>query len=247
MNKTKIIAHRGASAYAPENTMAAFRKALDMKADGIELDVHLTKDNHIVVIHDLKVDRTSNGSGMIIDMTLEELKQLDFGSWFSEEFAGEKIPTLEEVLELLKGWDGLLNIELKIVKPGLYEGLEKKVVDMVKSYNMLDNTIISSFNHYSLANVKKIEPNMKIGLLYSAGIYEPWNYAASLNADAIHPNYLSIVPEIVEGCHAHNIQVNPYTVDLPEHIAYMLKAKVDGIITNVPDIAIQIRDQDSSL
>jgi len=247
MKETKIIAHRGASAYAPENTMAAFRKALDMKADGIELDVHLTKDNHIVVIHDGNVDRTSNGSGIIADMTLKELRQLDFGSWFSEEFGGEKIPTLEEVLDLLKGWNGLLNIELKMVRPGLYEGLEKKVIDMVKSYNMLENTIISSFNHYSLANVKKIESNMKIGLLYSAGIYEPWNYAASLNADAIHPNYISIVPEIVESCHAHNIQVNPYTVNNPEHILYMLKAKVDGIITNVPDIAKQIRDQNATV
>lgn len=247
MKKIKIIAHRGASAYAPENTMAAFRKAIDMEAEGIELDVHLTKDGHVVVIHDEKEDRTSNGSGMISDMTLEEVKQLDFGSWFSDEFAGEKIPTLEEVLELLKGWSGLLNIELKILKAGMYEGLEQKVVDLVKSYDMLENTIISSFNHYSLATVKKIEPRMKIGLLYSSGIYEPWNYAATLNADAIHPHYFSIVPELVEICHAHNIQVNPYTIDDPEHILYMLKAKVDGIITNVPDVAKKLRDQNINI
>jgi glycerophosphoryl diester phosphodiesterase len=242
MNNTKIIAHRGASAYAPENTMAAFRKALDMGADGIELDVHLTKDNHIVVIHDWKVDRTSNGSGAIASMALGELKQLDFGSWFSEEFTGETIPTMEEVLDLLRGWNGLLNVEIKIM-PGLYEGLEKKLLGMLKSWNMLDKTIISSFNHYSLATIKRLESNIKIGLLYSAGLYEPWNYAATLNADAIHPYYHAIVPEIVEGCHSHGVQVNPYTVDNPEHILFMLKAGVDGIITNVPDVAKQIRDQ----
>src|SRR5690554_2404438 len=113
MKKPVIYAHRGASAYAPENTGAAFRKALDMKADGIELDVHLSKDGHVVVIHDEKVDRTSNGKGLIRDLKLDELKSLDFGAWFSSEFAGEPIMTLDEVLSLLDGWDGILNIELK--------------------------------------------------------------------------------------------------------------------------------------
>jgi len=243
MKKTKIIAHRGASAYAPENTIAAFRKALEMNADGIELDVHLSKDNHIVVIHDSKVNRTSNGDGAVAGMTLKELKQLDFGGWFSEEYSQEKIPTLEEVLDLLKDWNGLLNIEMKVM-PKLNEGLEKRLLDMVKSWDIMDKIIISSFNHYSLATIKKLEPDIKIGLLYTAGLYEPWNYAASLKADAIHPYYLAIMPEIVRDCHAHGIQVNPYTVDEPAHIAYMLSSKVDGIITNVPDVAIKIRDQD---
>jgi hypothetical protein len=113
MPKPLIIAHRGASAYAPENTLAAFKKAIDLGADGIELDVHLSKDGEVVVIHDRTIDRTSNGKGQVAEMSLKELKALDFGSWFSDEYQKESIPLLREVLELLKDWNGLLNIELK--------------------------------------------------------------------------------------------------------------------------------------
>src|SRR3712207_5048900 len=113
MIDTKIMAHRGAAAYAPENTIAAFTKAIEMKADAIELDIHLSKDDHIVVIHDEKVDRTTNGKGLVMEFTLEELKRLDAGSWFNKEFKNEKIPTLREVLELVAYKNIDLNIEIK--------------------------------------------------------------------------------------------------------------------------------------
>jgi glycerophosphoryl diester phosphodiesterase len=167
MKKPVIIAHRGASAYAPENTMAAFKKALEMKAGGIEIDVHLTKDGYPVVVHDEKLGRTSNGTGLIKDKTLEELKELDFGSWFSEEFKNQSIPTLDEVMELISTENILFNIELKSGAV-LYHDIERIVVDMVKEYEMEERVIISSFNHYSLLEVKKIAPEIKIGFLYSA-------------------------------------------------------------------------------
>lgn len=245
MKKPLIIAHRGASAYAPENTLAAFSKAIEQGADGIELDVHLTKDGQVAVIHDGTVNRTSNEKGRIMDMTLAEAKEFDFGSWFSKEYKDEKIPSLNEVLELLKDWDGILNVELKSSAFELYKGMEKKVLDLLKFYSFLDQTIISSFNHYSLVDLKKIEPAAKVCPLYVAGLYEPWRYASMIQAFAIHPAFHAVVPEIVQGCREHGIKVNTYTVNHPDHIKAMINANVDGIITDVPDVAKKIRDDES--
>ena len=238
MKKPVIYAHRGASAYAPENTGAAFRKALDMKADGIELDVHLSKDGHVVVIHDEKVDRTSNGKGLIRDLKLDELKSLDFGAWFSSEFAGEPIMTLDEVLSLLDGWDGILNIELKSAYV-LYDNIEQKVIDLLRQHKRIEKCIISSFNHYSLLEIKKLEPALKIGLLYSAGLVDPWKYAKMVGAEAIHPFFSSAQAPVVKGCNDNGIIINPWTIDQPEIIKALTQFGVDGIITNVPDVAIQ--------
>lgn len=234
-----IIAHRGASAAAPENTMASFRKALEMGAGGIELDVQLSSDGIPVVIHDERVDRTSNGTGWVKDKTLEELRTLDFGGWSAPEFKGEKIPVLEEVLELLYNRKGLLNIEIKN-GPVFYPGIEKRVTKLVRKYEMLDRVIISSFNHYSLVELKKIDPEVKTAPLYMEGLYEPWAYAKKLGASAIHPLFYSIVPEIVNGCKENGIAVNPFTVDQPEHIRKIAATGVDGIITNVPEVALKI-------
>ena len=234
-----IIAHRGASKQAPENTMAAFTRALELNAGGLELDVHLSSDGHLVVTHDEEVGRTSNGKGLVKDKTFDELKSLDFGSWFSPKFRGEKIPELKEVLQLIAGWDGLLNIEIKN-GPVFYPGIEKAVADEIRKYKLTHRTIISSFNHYSLVEIRKIDPEIKTAPLYAAGIYEPWDYARRLGACAIHPQFYGIAPEIVKGCRLNNIRINPYTVDRPEHIKAIAAAGVDGIITNVPDTALKI-------
>lgn len=238
MKKPIVYAHRGASAYAPENTGAAFKKAVELNANGIELDVHLSKDGFLVVSHDEKVDRTSNGSGFIKDMTLTELKELDFGSWFSSDFAHERVLSLDEVISLLKGWDGILNIELKS-GPIFYDGIEEKVVDLLRKNNLIERTIISSFNHYSLLTVKRIEPVLKIGLLYMAGLVAPWEYAKRLGAEALHPLFYSLQPPVIKGCLDNGIEVNAYTVDQPEYIYALTMAGIDGIITNVPDIALE--------
>lgn len=241
MDKPLVIAHRGASAYAPENTTASFKKALEMGANGIELDVHISKDDHLIVMHDERVDRTTNGTGFIKDLTLSELKNLDAGSWFDNAYIGEQIPTLEEVLDLIKDKNLFLNIELKS-GPILYEGIERRVIDLITKYNMKENVIISSFNHYSLLTVKEIDPSVKTGVLYMAGLVKPWEYAKKLNADAIHPLFYNIVPLVVIGCSNNKIQINPFTVNEEAHILGVAKAGVSGIITNYPDRARRIID-----
>lgn len=242
IKKPVIIAHRGASRHAPENTMAAFRKALELGAGGIETDVHLSADGHLMVTHDEKVDRTSNGKGLIRDKSFGELKSLDFGSWFSPEFKDERIPELDELLQMLGGWDGLLNVEIKN-GPVFYPGIEQAVASAIRKHKFINRTIISSFNHYSLVEIRKIDPEIKTAPLYMAGLYEPWKYARSIGATAIHPLFYNIVPEVIKGCKLNGIMVNPFTVDQPEQIKAMVEAGVDGIITNVPDVAIKIANE----
>lgn len=239
INGPVIIAHRGASKQAPENTMTAFRKALELDAGGIETDVHLSADGYLVVTHDEQVDRTSNGKGLVKSKTLAELKSLDFGSWFSPEFSGERIPELDDLLQLVANWDGLLNIELKN-GPVFYPGIEQAVAAAIRKHKLTNRTIISSFNHYSLVEIRKIDPEIKTAPLYMAGLYEPWEYARRMGATAIHPLFYNIVPEVMKGCKLNNIMVNPFTVDQPEQIKAMAAAGVDGIITNVPDTALEI-------
>ncbi len=237
-----VIAHRGASGYAPENTMPAFEKALEMGAEGIELDVHMTADEEIVVIHDHSIDRTSNGEGMVNGLSLRDIRKFDFGSWFNADYRGVTIPTLRDVFELLRDWDGLLNIEVKS-GPNIYKGIEKKLVDMTKEYSFEDKVIFSSFNHYCLRDIKVIDSSMKIGLLYTAALVEPYIYAQHLGAEALHPYYRTITIELVEGCKKYGIKLNPYTIDDEREIEMIMRAGVDGVITDYPDRALRVREK----
>lgn len=239
MNITKILAHRGASGYAPENTMSAFKKAIEMGADGIELDVHLSKDGHLVVIHDEMLDRTTNGKGMVMNLTLEELKQLDAGSWFSDEFKGEKIPTLEEVLKLIHNTSMILNVEIK-AGYRLYKDIEEKTLSMLEKYNMLNSCIISSFDHYSLVRVRELNKQVKTGMLYSASLYKPWEYARSLKVNALHPHYITLTEEFITSAHNENFPINTYTVNDEAYMIKLAAAKISMMITNYPDKAKHI-------
>lgn len=235
---TKVInfAHRGASAACPENTMAAFRRALELGATGIETDVQLTKDGHLVLIHDESVNRTTNGKGYIKDKTLKEVRALDAGSWFQDgNYAGEKIPLLEELLELLADRDTVLNIELK---NGVffYPGMEQKVIDAVRQYDMSDRVIISSFNHYSLVHFKELAPDIETGILYMEGLYRPWDYALTLGAQALHSYHPAVLPEFVSEAAAAGIVYHPWTVNDRKRMEELISAGVDGIITDVPDV-----------
>ncbi|SCY89452.1 glycerophosphodiester phosphodiesterase [Alkaliphilus peptidifermentans] len=238
--KTKIIAHRGASGYAPENTMASFLKALEMGADGIELDIHLSADEHLIVCHDEKVDRTTNGEGFIKDLSLKMLKELDAGSWFDEKYINQKIPTLEEVLELLIGKNILLNIEIKS-GPIFYNGIEKRIVEVISKYGYINQTIFSSFNHFSLVDIKKINNKLKTAPLYMAGLVNPWKYAKEIGADGIHPMFYGINSDIVKGCLEHNLFINTFTVNAPHHLKSIIDLGVTGVITNYPDIGLDLK------
>jgi len=215
---------------------------MEMGADGIELDVHLSKDGEIVVAHDARLERVSNGKGYINDYTLKELKSLDFGKLPSDDHV-YRIPTLSEVFSLVKHSALTVNVELKTTER-LYPDLPRKLLALAGEYAMGERVIYSSFNHYSLKEIKTLDPSAKVGLLYELGMVDPWVYANYLGADAIHPHYFVIaaLPETVALCHEHGVKVNVWTVDEPDAIKLMLKCAVDGIITNKPDIAVACRD-----
>lgn len=239
MNKPLIMAHRGASAYAPENTLSSFKKAVQMGADGIELDVQLSRDGHLVVIHDTSVNRTSNGKGRVRLLTLNQLKSFDFGSWFSDEFKNEPICTLEEVFSYLRDWDGLINVEIK--KEFLQIApIERKVADLIEKFDRQNSTIISSFSALSLIKIKRINKALKTGILYSSSEKKPIIYAKFLNADAIHPWYQNVSEDMRKSATHKNIKINTYTVDNPAEIKKLANLGVDGIITNVPDVALKV-------
>ena len=239
MKSIVIYGHRGAARYYPENTMISYKKAIEMGADGIEIDVHKSKDGHLIVCHDEKVDRTTNGSGYIKDLSLHELKNLDAGSWFNDKFKGEQIPVLEEVLQFVKEKNVLLNIEIKS-GPIFYHDIEEYIVNAIKDYNLEDKTIISSFNHYSLLKIKDIDKGLKTGILYIAGLASPWEYAKSVKADAIHPLFMTIDRDVVLGCLENGIQVNPFTVNEEWGLQLMKSFGVTSVITDCPDLANNI-------
>lgn len=234
-----IWAHRGASGYCPENTIPAFKKAIEMKADGIELDIQMTKDQRIVVCHDEKIDRTSNHKGFVKDFTLEELKNFDFSNG-NDNFKNTKIPTIEEVFDLFKDNDMTINIELKT---GIffYEGIEEKIIELTEKYGFMDRVIFSSFNHYTIRKIKQLRSEAKCGLLYADGTIDMPQYAKSLGVEALHPALYNIqFPGFLEECAKENLQVNVWTVNEDEYIEFSYKAFVNSIITNYPDKAISI-------
>jgi glycerophosphoryl diester phosphodiesterase len=236
--KPYILAHRGASALAPENTAASFQMAIDVGADGVEFDVQMTKDNEPVIIHDEKVDRTTNGQGYVKDFLLKEIKTLDAGISIPSKFEGEKILTLNETLEIVKQCN-MINIELKngIIE---YPGLEEKVIHAVRSYHLEEKVILSSFNHFSIHKISAIAPDIMAAILYISILYNPWDYARQVGAGAIHPHYLGITDEMIEKSHENGIKVNVYTVNQDSDIIRMRKHGVDAIITDYPDRAIRL-------
>lgn len=234
--KTKIWAHRGASFYAPENTLEAFDIAVKQKSDGIELDVQLTKDGELVVIHDETIDRVSDGTGYVKDYNLKELKRFNVSKNFPY-FGFTFIPTLEEVYRLLKPTDLTINIELK-TGVFLYEGIEEKLIKLAKEMDMEDRIIYSSFNHYSLLNLRKLKGDVKIGLLVSDFYVNLVDYAIKLKADALHPvGYMLQLLGFIEECKKKDMKLHVWTVDDEEQIKFLSSLGIDAIITNKPVIA----------
>ncbi|MFC2948242.1 glycerophosphodiester phosphodiesterase [Virgibacillus sediminis] len=238
--KTAIFAHRGASGYSPENTMPAFQLAYEMGTDGIETDVQLTKDGIPVLIHDEQVKRTTNGRGYIKDLTFEEVKRLDAGSWFSSRFTGASIPSLEEFLEWIEDKPLYLNIELKNNKIE-YSNLEAIVYDMVLRYGLQQHCTLSTFNPESIKKIKKIGTSISAALLTSKAEVNPVTFAGNLGADAIHIKYRLFDESVVKEGKTKGMPVRVYTVNKSAHILRCLKLQADGIFTDLPDKAIEQR------
>ncbi len=234
MKKPLIWAHRGASAYAPENTLHAFQKAIDMHADGVELDIQLTKDNRIVVIHDEWIDRTSNGTGWVKDLTLAELRQFNYNVTHPE-YEHADIPTMEEVLDLFRPTDLTIDIELK-TGVVFYDHLEERILDLVKAKGMEDRVNYSSFNHYTCKRIKELKPDAEVGFLYMDGPIGMPQYAKMHGMDAVNPWIPNLqYPHFAEDCAKEGLKINVWTVDEEEHIIACIKAGANSIITNRPD------------
>ena len=254
MNKVNVISHRGANFFAPQNTLPAFEKAIELNVDGFETDVHLTKDGVPVLCHNYTVNATSDNKGSITNYTLEEIRQFDFGSYFSPSYVGTPIPTVEEFLELFsKSNVKILNIELKSPKDKTETEIVRKTVDLVRSFGLVENLLISSFNPALLVEAKEYEPNCKTGLLYSPDKRVAWTiakdpikYAKNIGADALHPHELYVSRNYIERAHAEGLIVNTWTINKPKTIEKMLEWGADGIITNHPDLVqhfIRLREE----
>lgn len=231
----KIWAHRGASAYAPENTLASFRKAIEMNADGIELDVHLSKDGELMVGHDERIDRCSNGTGEIMDMTCAELKSYDYSYKFPE-YRGETMPTLREVFELIAPTPLTVNVELKTTDHD-YPGIEQKCIDLAEEMGMTDRVLYSSFNPASLERLHALNPALPTALLYEGLMPNITTIAAGSFWVALHPEFIDMLPEgHVDAIHRMGLAVNTWTVNEPEDIRSLILLGVDAIITNKPDL-----------
>lgn len=234
-------AHRGASAYCPENTMASFIKAIELGADLLELDVQLSKDGEVVVFHDFRLEKTSNGTGMLRDHTWRELQQLDAGSWYSEQFAGEKIPTLEQVLELSRGriW---LSIELK-QQNSEDAPLARKVVELVSSFGMEDQVQIMSFNHKLLSDVRTYTRSIIMSPICPLDLDDPVAYLQSLDAQILNTPWNFLSPEKVARLHQAGYFVYGSMSDDPAVMKRLLEWHVDAMDTNVPDVMMRLREE----
>lgn len=250
MAKSLVIAHRGANKYAPQNTLAAFKKAYELGCDGFETDVHITKDGKVVICHNYTIDETSTGKGKVADMTLDELKGYDFGSYYSKKFEGTEIPTLDEFLSFVETTDiSVLNIEIKSPKEA-ETAIVKETIKAVKGHNLFDRLLISSFDPKLLIEAKMINSKCKTGFLYSPKsptlLQMAWRqlrFTKSIGCDAVHPHHVFVNKKFVEDAHNMGIKVNPWTVDGVFTIDRLLKIGCDGIITDLPDVVGGMRER----
>ena len=236
-----ICAHRGASGVAPENTLAAIASAIACGATMIEIDIQITHDNHIVVFHDEDLSRTTNGTGDIREQTYDDLRALDAGSWFDPSFAQERIPSLDEALALIKG-HAYLNIELKPMdvsdRTSVILG---EVLAAIDAYDMIDETVFSSFDHRILLHLKRMRPEVRtLALNVPGDIRPPHEVVAACRADAFGCSFEEVSTELMRDCAQYMIPVGVYTINTREDLLAALELGVRGVVTNHPDRLHQI-------
>ena len=231
-----IVAHRGYSGCYPENTMLSFQKAVEAKTDEIELDVQLTKDHQVVVIHDERVDRTTDGVGNVRDYTLKEIQKLDASKAGNGQFSSQRIPSFEEYCEWASGQPVVTNIELKT---GIvyYPDIEQKTIDILEQYQLVGKVMFSSFNHLSLVNAKQICPEIPVGALVGKnGIVNAGFYCKKFGFEFYHPSYEALDDEKVKEIHDHGILMNVWTVNGMCELEKLQRWGVRGVITNFPTV-----------
>jgi len=236
-----VIAHRGASGHAPENTLAAFRKAVSLGAAFIETDLQLSRDAHFVAIHDATVDRTTSGHGPVHDLTLAELRRLDAGSWFGSEFAGERIPTLEEILDFSKKHDVVFYLELK---PSGSWGGEHALIGALRESGEIPRAVVISFDVAILESLRKIEPTLMTGVLYEGRIDRPVERAVEIGARQLAVRGDLVTPALLAAARKKDLQVVCWTVNQPAHMRLLIDAGVDGIMSDYPDRLVAAQKKD---
>ena len=249
-----IVAHRGGGGLAPENTLASIKKSINTGADMIEVDVHLTKDNEVVIFHDETVNRTTNGEGKVHEMTLAELKELDAGSWFDGAYAGETVPTLDEVLKLIDGQVQCL-IEIKSKEHLIYEGFAEKIVDIINANGAKTWSIVQSYEEEYLETAYAYDPEIKIKKIIMGEesshilsfFIESKEYVTGRNKhhylETLNPHYSSLSQRRVHKIKARGYKVITYPVNERKEMIKMLNMGVDGIITDYPDRLVKIREE----
>ena len=227
-----IIAHRGASGHAPENTFAAFERAVQLGAGFIETDLHLTRDARFVAIHDATLDRTTNGKGAVRDHTLAELRQLDAGMWYDRQYMDQRIPTLEEILEFAIEQDVVFYLEIKYDASW---GMHHALVGALGKPANAARTIVISFDPATLASVRRLEPAMMIGLLVEDTVGDPVKTALDVGARQLCPRGDLVTPELIERAHRADLHVVTWNINDADQMRAALDMGVDGIMTDLPD------------
>ena len=234
---TLIFGHRGASAYAPMNTVPAFELAAEQGADGVELDVHLSKDKQLIVLHDFTVDHTTDGEGYARDMTLTQLKALDASSHKGLQYKGVQIPTLDEVFQAI-GQKLYVNVEIKS-ETAETDGVEQAVADCLVRNQMQERVIVSSFNPLALKRFREIMPDVPIGYLYMLDFQPGAEVMEALPHEARHPHHPMIDHAYMEWAKSNHYRVNTWTVNDPARAIELKQLGVDTIITDTPDVILE--------
>jgi glycerophosphoryl diester phosphodiesterase len=231
--KILVFGHRGAMGHAPENTMVSFAKGLDLGADILELDVHVSRDDKLIVMHDGDVSRTTNGTGHIKEMTLAEIKKLDAGVKFDQRFRGERVPTLGEVFDWAKTRIQLA-IEIK-GDPIPTAGIERKLIEMLRDYHMIDDVVVISFHHSSLKQVKELEPRVMTGILFTGMLVDTVAATRAALADSVRPSWNYWTPELVNQVHAAGLVAHTWLANDEAMLDYLAPFGFESIGTNYPD------------
>lgn len=236
---TLILGHRGYALKYPENTLLSFEKAFEAGCDGIELDIHFSKDGELMIFHDFDLSPLTGEKGLIFNYTKSELQSLLIGQ-------NCHMPTLEEVLTLIQSLPTqkniLLNLELKAGSQ-MYPNIEEAVVETCYAFLNKEQCIFSSFDHHALVKIKSIDSNAKTGALTTAALYEPWNYLKSIQANYYHPHYLTLTETALKAFSAHKLPINTYTVNDLEIAKRLIKAGVYSIITDDVKSMVSLRNE----
>lgn len=237
-DNTLIFGHRGAMAYAPMNTLPAFELAYEQGADGIELDVHRSSDGELVIVHDFTIDETTDGEGTVTEMSLAQLKEFDAGSWFSDNFKGVKIPTLDEVFEAV-GKKLIINVEIKSIPPQ-DDGVEALIAQAIAHHGLESRVLVSSFNPFALKRFRKIAPDIPIGFLYNSDdIDSMMALMEDTPHEAHHPYHTTIDEAYMQWARENGYSVNTWTVNEVDEARRLHDLGVNTIITNTPDTFVK--------